>query len=106
MGDSRLYDSAPQHGDGHEHQDWDNVVFGKGPSRAHAAKDPRELNEAMRSGNFETYTKVSHKGGPANFHTLDEADEAGRLNTVSLSLSKRLQQARMAKGLKQAQLGK
>jgi len=40
------------------------------------------------------------------FHKIDDATEAFKLDTVKLSLSKRIQQGRMAKGLKQAELAK
>jgi len=96
--------------DGYDHQDWGNVVWGSRninatAPKARAAKSAQELNAAMRSGNFEAVKKVK-LGGPSNFHLLDNADEAIKLQTVSLQLSKRIQQARAARGMKQAQLAK
>jgi len=95
---------------GYGDQDWGNVVWGSRSASARAPtarveKNNRAINEAMRSGNFEAVAKTKHNG-PANFHTLDEADQAFALGGVSLDLRKRIQQARTAKGLKQAQLAK
>merc|ERR1712070_431619 len=45
-------------------------------------------------------------GGVANHRMLDDTDQAFAMKTVKMSVSKRIQQARTAKGIKQAALAK
>ena len=53
-------------------------------------------------------TGLTHGGklSKRNFVQLDEASEAQPVSTVSLELSRLIQQARVARGMKQAELAK
>ena len=74
----------------------------KAPSGAQA-KSQSAIAAAQRSGaEIETVKKQSggtnhHSGSAIAAHKLDQAEEADHLPTVSMELSKRIQQARMAK---------
>lgn len=95
----------------YHHQDWEPVVFRKS-QKPSTVKDPAEIRQALRTGNYETQTKV--KGDVRAQSALArklEADtvvggEAVALKLPCLSLIQRKQmlEARTKKGLTQAQL--
>merc|ERR1712086_142868 len=85
------------HSDGNQ---WEEVTFSKKPSGGapvKAGKNSRGGTEAME--------KFDRSGSDKN-RKLDDADEAGRIATVSLDLRIKIQQGRMAKKMTQAQVAK
>merc|ERR1712070_830488 len=79
---------------------YDTVVFSKRPTSGapvKAAKNTRGATEAV--GKFDRSSSDKNR-------KLDEADEAGKIETVSLDLRIKIQQARMAKKMTQAQVAK
>jgi putative transcription factor len=87
-----------------ETQDWKEVVLNSRPRKDKSA----EVNAALRSGDALAEKKHgagSNKKNPLNNpKRLDEAHEPERLETVPLTLAKRIQQARQRKGWTQTQL--
>ena len=83
-------------------QHWDSVTV--------LTKNKRQLKESgsLKSSLTNKNVKVEKKGGNREIGSklakLDNAEEAGKIETVSLSLSQKIQQGRAAKGMKQKDL--
>ncbi|CAI8048872.1 Endothelial differentiation-related factor 1 [Geodia barretti] len=90
--------------------EWGEVTFKKRPMRAAEAKSQKALNQAQRKGQgIETskkFTAATNKQHSAAKDTakLDRETEQLRHDTVTLSLSRALQQARVAKTWSQKDL--
>merc|ERR1712146_706379 len=74
-------------------QDWGEIIWKKD-------------NSANRSGGQQTQVKPRGSGVSNKTRMLDDADEAGRHETVSLDLRLLIQKGRMAKKMSQAQVAK
>merc|ERR1711977_31692 len=74
-------------------QDWNEISWKKD-------------NSANRSGGQTTQTQPRRNGPSNKTKALDDADEAGRHETVSLDLRLLIQKGRMAKKMSQAALAK
>lgn len=83
-------------------QHWDSVTV--------LTKNKRQLKESgsLKSSLTNKNVSVEKKGGNREIGSklakLDNAEEAGKIETVSLSLSQKIQQGRAAKGMKQKDL--
>ena len=78
-------------------QDWDTVVI-----RTNLSSSTKAGKNARRADG-KTSTEV-RGSGPTGDHKLDDASDSQKIATVSLSLQKRIQQARTAKGMTQKEL--
>ncbi|XP_028551787.1 multiprotein-bridging factor 1c [Dendrobium catenatum] len=98
-------------------QDWDPVVLSRRKPKSADLKDPKVVNNAIRSGaEIETVKKFdagSNKKGssaasqPAmNARKLDEQTEPAALDRVSADLRLAIQKARLDKKMSQAELAK
>ncbi|KAF6004472.1 hypothetical protein CCYA_CCYA02G0646 [Cyanidiococcus yangmingshanensis] len=87
-----------------EAQDWKEVVLNTRPRKDKSS----QTSAALRSGAVLTEKKYgagsNKKALVTNPKRLDEAHEPERLETVPLTLAKRIQQARQHKGWTQTQL--
>lgn len=80
-----------------EFQDWNPVVFKK--------KKPAQMAKGQPGSVSARVNKRNGNGGMSkNQRKADEADSADKIQRVSLSLSKHIQQARVAKGMDQKTL--
>merc|ERR1712023_92073 len=98
MGNTKKNFRNSKMGDPSAGNQWDTVTFSKRPSGGapvKAAKNSRGATEA--AAKFDRSTSDKNR-------KLDEADEAGRIEKVSLDLSKKIMQARMAKKMTQVGL--
>ena len=83
-------------------QHWDSVTV--------LTKNKRQLKESgsLKSSLTNKNVSVEKKGGNKEIGSklakLDNAEEASKIETVSLSLSQKIQQGRAAKGMKQKDL--
>mmetsp|Transcript_44409 Transcript_44409/g.65901 ORF Transcript_44409/g.65901 Transcript_44409/m.65901 type:complete len:176 (-) Transcript_44409:188-715(-) len=94
-------------------QDWGAVNAGSGGIRKGGApKTARQITAAKAAGKIATEKRYG-AGGNASAHTgatvmsarkLEEADDVGKIAKVDKSLSKAIQQARMAKKMTQKEL--
>ncbi|KAM7509493.1 hypothetical protein LguiA_019946 [Lonicera macranthoides] len=94
-------------------QDWEPVVIRKTKPKAQALRDPKIVNQALRSGGQVQTVKKSDAGvnrkGPAtalNARKLDEAAEPAALERVGTDVRQAIQKARMEKKMSQADLAK
>ncbi|KAH0448101.1 hypothetical protein IEQ34_021901 [Dendrobium chrysotoxum] len=98
-------------------QDWDPVVLTRRKPKSADLKDPKVVNNAIRSGaEIETVKKFdagSNKKGssaasqPAmNARKLDEQTEPAALDRVSVDLRLAIQKARLDKKMSQAELAR
>ncbi|THG09190.1 multiprotein-bridging factor 1c [Camellia sinensis] len=94
-------------------QDWEPVVLHKSKPKAHDLRDPKLVNQALRSGG-QVQTLKKFDGGankkPAataiNARKLDEAAEPAALDRVSVEVRQAIQKARIEKKMSQADLAK
>ncbi|CAK9147249.1 unnamed protein product [Ilex paraguariensis] len=94
-------------------QDWDTVVLHKSKPKTQDLRDPKAVNQALRSGaQVQTVKKFdagSNKRTPStavNARKLDEAGEPAALDRVSAEVRQAIQKARIEKKLSQAELAK
>ncbi|XP_059634978.1 multiprotein-bridging factor 1c [Cornus florida] len=98
-------------------QDWEPVVLHKSKPKAQDLRDPKAVNQALRSGaQVETVKKFdagSNKKAAAaaaaiavNARKLDEAGEPAALEKVSVEVRQAIQKARIEKKMSQAELAK
>ncbi|XP_010249785.1 PREDICTED: multiprotein-bridging factor 1c [Nelumbo nucifera] len=93
-------------------QDWEPVVLHKSKPNAQALRDPKAVNQALRSGAAVQTVKKFDAGSnkkPAtvvNARKLDEGTEPAALDKVSTEVRQAIQKARLAKKMSQAELAK
>ncbi|KAL6984818.1 Multiprotein-bridging factor 1c [Sarracenia purpurea var. burkii] len=94
-------------------QDWDTVVLHKSKPKAQDLRDPKAVNQALRSGGQIQTVKKSDAGAnkkPAattvNARKLDEAAEPAALERVPVEVRQAIQKARIEKKMSQAELAK
>ena len=95
-------------------QDWNTIVFHKKPDPpAPTGKDKeKHISEALRTGSTSVVTVKKATGGtnkkpssdPAHLRAIDDETEDFHIPKVSLSVGKKIQQARVAKGWTQKEL--
>jgi len=94
-------------------QDWEPVVLHKSKPKAQDLRNPKFVNQALRSGaQVETVKKFdagSNKKGAATAvyaRKLDEAGEPAALEKVAVEVRHAIQKARIEKKMSQAELAK
>ncbi|KNA16812.1 hypothetical protein SOVF_085800 [Spinacia oleracea] len=94
-------------------QDWEPVVLHKNRPKTQDLRDPKAVNQALRSGKaVETVKKAvagTNKKAPAtvvNARKLDEETEPAALAKVAAEVRLAIQKARIAKKMSQAELAK
>tara|TARA_Y100000389_G_scaffold97580_1_gene94289 strand:+ start:371 stop:775 length:405 start_codon:yes stop_codon:yes gene_type:complete len=83
-------------------QHWDSVTVLKKNKRQ--LKECGSLKSSLTNKNVNVEKKGGHNEIGSKLAKLDNAEEAAKIETVSLSLSQKIQQGRAAKGLKQKDL--
>ena len=83
-------------------QHWDSVTVLKKNKRQ--LKENGSLKSSLTNPNVSVEKKGGNKEIGSKLAKLDNAEEAGKIETVSLSLSQKIQQGRSAKGMKQKDL--
>ncbi|KAF8034380.1 hypothetical protein BT93_C0625 [Corymbia citriodora subsp. variegata] len=97
-------------------QDWDTVVLHKSKPKSQDLRDPKAVNQALRSGApVQTIRKFdagsnkkasSSSAAAANARKLDEAAEPAALEKVPADVRQAIQRARLDKKMSQAELAK
>ncbi|KAJ4846393.1 Multiprotein-bridging factor 1c [Turnera subulata] len=94
-------------------QDWEPVVLHKSKPKSQDLRDPKAVNQAIRSGAEVQTLKKSTAGankkaaGPVvSARKLDEAAEPAALDKVSVEVRQAIQKARLEKKMSQAELAK
>jgi len=94
-------------------QDWDPVVLHKAKPKAQDLRNPKAVNQALRSGTevltVKKFDAGSNRkaGGPAvNVRKLDEGTEPAALERVAGEVRHAIQKARLEKKMSQAELAK
>ncbi|XP_027359468.1 multiprotein-bridging factor 1c [Abrus precatorius] len=93
-------------------QDWEPVVLHKSRPKAHDLRNPKAVNQALRSGTEVLTVKKfdggsNRKPGPAlNTRKLDEGTEPATLERVAGEVRHAIQKARLEKKMSQAELAK
>ncbi|KAK3210753.1 hypothetical protein Dsin_015459 [Dipteronia sinensis] len=93
-------------------QDWEPVVLHKSKAKAQQLRDPKAVNQALRSGApVQTVKKFdggsNKKAAPAlNTKKLEEGTEPGSLERVPGEVRQVIQKARLEKKMSQAELAK
>tara|TARA_B100000282_G_C31349184_1_gene316957 strand:+ start:117 stop:521 length:405 start_codon:yes stop_codon:yes gene_type:complete len=83
-------------------QHWDSVTVLTKNKRQ--LKESGSLKSSLTNKNVSVEKKVGNREIGSKLAKLDNAEEAGKIETVSLSLSQKIQQGRAAKGMKQKDL--
>ncbi|KAI4347141.1 hypothetical protein L6164_007983 [Bauhinia variegata] len=93
-------------------QDWEPVVLHKSKPKAQDLRNPKAVNQALRSG-VEVQTIKKFDGGSnkktapvVNARKLDEGTEPAALDRVSPEVRQAIQKARLEKKMSQAELAK
>uniref|UniRef100_A0A5B7BU79 Putative multiprotein-bridging factor 1c n=1 Tax=Davidia involucrata TaxID=16924 RepID=A0A5B7BU79_DAVIN len=94
-------------------QDWEPVVLHKSKPKAQDLRDPKAVNQALRSGakvqTVKKFVAGSNKKPAAavvNARKLDEAAEPAVLDRVSVEVRQAIQKARIEKKMSQTELAK
>ncbi|CAH9102992.1 unnamed protein product [Cuscuta epithymum] len=94
-------------------QDWEPVVLRKQKPKSSELRDPKAVNQALRTGaqvlTVKKFDAGSNKKAPAtavNARKLDEAAEPAALDRVPAEVRLTIQKARIEKKLTQAELAK
>ncbi|KAK0571900.1 hypothetical protein LWI29_023306 [Acer saccharum] len=93
-------------------QDWEPVVLNKSKAKAQQLRDPKAVNQALRSGApVQTVKKFdggsNKKVAPVlNTKKLEEGTEPGSLERVPGEVRQVIQKARLEKKMSQAELAK
>lgn len=93
-------------------QDWEPVVLHKSKIKAQGLRDPKAVNQALRSGApVQTIKKFdagsNKKTAPVvNARKLDESNDPGTLERVPGEVRQLIQKARLEKKMSQAELAK
>lgn len=83
-------------------QHWDSVTVLKKNKRQ--LKDNGSTKSSLTNPNINVEKKGGNREIGSKLAKLDNAEEAEKIETVSLSLSQKIQQGRAAKGMKQKDL--
>lgn len=83
-------------------QHWDSVTVLRKNKRQ--LKDNGFTKSSLTNNNITVEKKGGNREIGSKLAKLDNADEAEKIETVSLSLSQKIQQGRVAKGMKQKDL--
>lgn len=83
-------------------QHWDSVTVLRKNKRQ--LKDNGSTKSSLTNNNVTVEKKGGNREIGSKLAKLDNADEAEKIETVSLSLSQKIQQGRAAKGMKQKDL--
>jgi len=87
------------------HQDWSSIVFSKRNSARNSPRDGSATSSSTSSSTSKTVVRRPHGSGMTRAQRkAAESDDVDKIETVSLSLGKQIQQARCAKGLNQKTL--
>ncbi|KDP33651.1 hypothetical protein JCGZ_07222 [Jatropha curcas] len=93
-------------------QDWEPVVLRKSKTKAQDLRDPKAVNQALRSGVPVQTIKKSEGGSNkkaapvVNARKLDEGTEPAALDRVSPEVRQAIQKARLEKKMSQTELAK
>ncbi|KAH7657353.1 putative transcription factor protein [Dioscorea alata] len=96
-------------------QDWEPVVLSKRKPKSGDLKDPKAVNQALRTGAMVETVKKHEAGsnkktatsGPVVYgRKLDEQTEPAGFEKVGLEVRSAIQKARLGKKMSQAELGK
>ncbi|WVZ14089.1 hypothetical protein V8G54_011655 [Vigna mungo] len=94
-------------------QDWDPIVLHKAKPKAQDLRNPKAVNQALRSGaevlTIKKFDAGSNRkaGGPAvNPRKLEEGTEPAALERVAGEIRHAIQKARLVKKMSQAELAK
>ncbi|XVE54297.1 hypothetical protein DITRI_Ditri03aG0069500 [Diplodiscus trichospermus] len=94
-------------------QDWEPVVLHKSKAKAQDLRDPKVVNQALRSGapvqtikKFDAGSKKKIAGPVVHARKLDEGTEPAALDRVSTNVKQAIQKARLEKKMSQAELAK
>ncbi|OUZ99914.1 Cro/C1-type helix-turn-helix domain [Macleaya cordata] len=94
-------------------QDWEPVVLHKSKPKSQDLRDPKAVNQALRTGGSVLTVKKFDSGSNkktvapvVNAKKLDEAAEPAALDRVSTEVKQSIQKARLAKKMSQAELAK
>ena len=94
-------------------QDWEPVVLNKSKPKAHDLRDPKAVNEALRSGaavqtvkKFDAGFNKKSAAPVVNTRKLDEGTEPAALDRVAPEVRQSIQRARLEKKMSQAELAK
>ncbi|MED6209904.1 Multiprotein-bridging factor 1c [Stylosanthes scabra] len=93
-------------------QDWEPVVLHKSRPKAQDLRNPKAVNQALRSGaEVQTVKKFdagsNRKPGPGiNARKLEEGTEPAALERVAVEVRQAIQKARLEKKMSQAELAK
>ncbi|MBA0567966.1 hypothetical protein Golob_005494 [Gossypium lobatum] len=94
-------------------QDWEPVVLHKSKPKAQDLRDPKAVNQALRSGapvqtikKFDAGSNRKTAGPVVNARKLDEGTEPAALDRVPTDVRQTIQKARLEKKLSQAELAK
>lgn len=94
-------------------QDWEPVVLHKARPKAQDLRDPKAVNQALRTGiqvqtikKFDAGSNKKHGATDLNVKKLDEAAEPAALERVSVEVRQAIQKARITKKMSQAELAK
>ncbi|XVF34807.1 hypothetical protein REPUB_Repub18cG0090400 [Reevesia pubescens] len=94
-------------------QDWEPVVLHKSKPKAQELRDPKAVNQALRSGapvqtikKFDAGSNKKTEGPVVNTRKLDEGTEPAALDRVSTDVRQAIQKARLEKKMRQAELAK
>ncbi|KAG6586426.1 Multiprotein-bridging factor 1c, partial [Cucurbita argyrosperma subsp. argyrosperma] len=94
-------------------QDWEPVVLHKSKPKAQDLRDPKAVNQAIRSGapvltvkKFDAGSNKKATAAPVNARKLEEGTEPAALDRVPTEVRHAIQKARLEKKMSQAELGK
>ncbi|CAL0332538.1 unnamed protein product [Lupinus luteus] len=94
-------------------QDWNPVVLHKSKPKAHDLRNPKAVNQALRTGaevqTIKKFDAGSNKktAGPVIYaRKLDEAAEPAALEKVAVEVRHAIQKARLEKKMSQSELAK
>ncbi|KAL4296117.1 hypothetical protein GQ457_12G023380 [Hibiscus cannabinus] len=95
-------------------QDWEPVVLHKSKPKSQDLRDPKAVNQALRSGaavqtikKFDAGSNKKAAAGPVIYaRKLDEAEEPAALDRVPTDVRQAIQKARLEKKMSQAELAK
>lgn len=94
-------------------QDWEPVVLHKAKPKAQTLRDPKAVNQAIRSGaavqtvkKFDAGSNKKAAAAPVNARKLDEGTEPAALDRVAAEVRLTIQKARVEKKMSQAELAK
>ncbi|XP_030530151.1 multiprotein-bridging factor 1c [Rhodamnia argentea] len=94
-------------------QDWDTVVLHKSKPKSQDLRDPKAVNQALRSGapvqtvkKFDAGSNKKSSAPAIHARKLDEAAEPAALEKLPAEVRQAIQKARLEKKMSQAELAK